>query len=455
MPKSNEHLRSLPSVSAVLETLTDMNHINHLVLRSLIRDQLSQLRSKLQESGSTLSKKAHIATIGKSVRNQLKGSPKPVINATGIVLHTGLGRAPLSPKWLHQVAERLAGYADLELDLESGERGNRLNHLRSLLAALTGAETAAVVNNNAAAVLLSLNALAEGKQVVVSRGQEVEIGGSFRIPDIIRKSGAEMVEIGTTNRTHLRDYEKAITAKTGCILWVHTSNYQVEGFTAEVELTELAELARKKRIPLVADLGSGVLTDLTSMDLPYEPVVSEIVKNGADVVTFSGDKLLGGPQAGLIVGKKRFIRKIIKDPIYRAVRCDKITIALLWEALVHAQPEANLSLKLLSTSQKTLQGRAQVIYEKLNLSLVNRWAINVELSRVEAGSGSLPTQTLPSAALVFTSKSESVAEFAHQLRTGSPSIVGFINRNRFYLDLKAVLPEQDSQIVETLNSLDI
>jgi len=366
MTTSAEHLKTLPSVSAILEHLSDLQNVNRTVLTALVREEVAHVREELVQGGDSLSRDALIAEISRRVRARLVGSPQHIINATGIVLHTGFGRAPLDEERLLRVSKRVVGYSNLEFDLPSGKRGNRLDHISTALKALTGAEAVAVVNNNAAAVLLTLNALAEGKDVVVSRGQEVEIGGSFRIPDIIRKSGARMVEVGTTNRTHLRDYEEAIQSSTGCLLWVHTSNYRVQGFTHSVALKELSQLGRKKRIPVVADLGSGALIELETLGLPSEPTVASVVRSGADVVTFSGDKLLGGPQAGLIVGKRRWIRKIIRDPIYRAVRCDKLTLALLWDTLVYSQPDTNLAQTLLSTPREMLRRRAQVILEQVN-----------------------------------------------------------------------------------------
>ncbi len=455
MTTSAEHLKTLPSVSAILEHLSDLQNVNRTVLTALVREEVAHVREELVQGGDSLSRDALIAEISRRVRARLVGSPQHIINATGIVLHTGFGRAPLDEERLLRVSKRVVGYSNLEFDLPSGKRGNRLDHISTALKALTGAEAVAVVNNNAAAVLLTLNALAEGKDVVVSRGQEVEIGGSFRIPDIIRKSGARMVEVGTTNRTHLRDYEEAIQSSTGCLLWVHTSNYRVQGFTHSVALKELSQLGRKKRIPVVADLGSGALIELETLGLPSEPTVASVVRSGADVVTFSGDKLLGGPQAGLIVGKRRWIRKIIRDPIYRAVRCDKLTLALLWDTLVYSQPDTNLAQTLLSTPREMLRRRAQVILEQVNPRLKERWSIHIRETEVEAGSGSLPTENLPSVALVFTSSEASTADLAQQLRLSMPPVVGFIHRRALFLDMKAILPNQDPFLVQALNALEL
>ncbi|NOZ74901.1 MAG: L-seryl-tRNA(Sec) selenium transferase [FCB group bacterium] len=455
MSRSRENtavLRNLPSVAVVLEALADLRTVNQAILTALVRREVAAWRKTLLEGGETRSREDLTAGIQHRVRIQLEGRPQPLINATGIVLHTGFGRAPLHDQQLARVSARMSGYTNLEFDLNSGSRGNRLDHVAFLLNTLTGAEAAVVVNNNAAAVLLTLNALAEGREVIVSRGQEVEIGGSFRIPDIVEKSGAIIREVGTTNRTHLKDYEDAVGKNTGGLLWVHTSNYRVQGFTHAVALNDLAELGRRKRLPLIADLGSGALQDLTTLGLPSEPTVSSVIKQGADVVTFSGDKLLGGPQAGLIVGKRRWIRKITRDPIYRAVRCDKWTLALLWDALVHT--EDNLTHRLLSSESEVLQRRAEKILEQIRPEIIARWSITVRKTTVEAGSGSLPTHQLPSAALAFQQENTALEDLAGRLRSGSPPVVGFIHRGTFFLDLKAVLPEQDARLIQALNALD-
>lgn len=455
MPISREQqtlLKNLPSVAAVIEALDGAEDVNGAILTALVRREIRNRRKTLLENPGAVNRDTLLTEIIWQVKNQLEGRPRPLINATGIVLHTGFGRAPFDAQKMARVSQRLHGYANLEFDLPSGRRGNRLEHIAFLLEAVTGAEAAAVVNNNAAAVLLTLNALAEGREVIVSRGQEVEIGGSFRIPDIVEKSGAAIREVGTTNRTHLKDYEAATGKNTGCLLWVHTSNYRIQGFTHEVDLKTLADLGRRKRIPVVADLGSGALQDLTALGLPSEPTVSAVIKQGADVVTFSGDKLLGGPQAGLIVGKKRRLRKITADPIYRAVRCDKLTLALLWEALVYS--EDNLTRRLLASEGASLHQRAEALLTALNPALKARWSVTVQATTVEAGSGSLPTHELPSAALVFQSEQSSPEELARRLRLGSPPVVGFIHHGKFYLDLKAVLPEQDDLLIQALNSLD-
>ena len=382
---------------------------------------------------------------------------KYVINGTGVVLHTGLGRAPIGYAVLESVLKRLTGYVNLEFDLPSGNRGERIDHVAPLLSALVGAEDSLVVNNNAAAVLLTLNSLAEGREVIVSRGQEVEIGGSFRIPDVINKSNCTMVEVGTTNRTHLKDYIGAINENTAALLWAHTSNYIVKGFTAEVSLDELVKLGKKHEIPVIADLGSGALLDLKTSGLPAELQVSEVLKKDVDVVTFSGDKLLGGPQAGLITGSKNILDKIHANPIYRAVRCDKFILALLEETLRtyngNAVSDNNLTHLLLSTPREILMKRGQEILKTLPEETLKVLGIELMPSQVEAGSGSLPVADIPSAALCFKPKNLKVTELARRFRTGSEPVIGYIRNHKFHIDLKAIIPDQLPQLVAAINNI--
>ncbi|NHZ86409.1 MAG: L-seryl-tRNA(Sec) selenium transferase, partial [Planctomycetia bacterium] len=381
-------------------------------------------------------------------------SLRNVINGTGIVLHTNFGRAPIGKKILQNVTQKLSGYVNLEVDLLTGKRGDRLNHISDLLAAITNTDGGVIVNNNAAAVLLALNTLAEGKEVIVSRGQEVEIGGSFRIPDIVKKSSCKLVEVGTTNRTHLKDYEKAIDKNTGLLLWVHTSNYVVKGFTKSVTLKELVELGKRKRIPVLVDLGSGALINLSDQGLPEEITVQEAVKSGVTIVTFSGDKLLGGPQSGVIVGKNSALKKIKSNPLYRALRCDKFTIALMEETLRTYKSDDvsqnNLSNILLKTTRKVLRVKADKLLLQVQPSVKKQWKIKLIDSTVEAGSGSLPEEKIESVALEFSGQIE---ELAQRFRTREKPIVGYIHKNLFYIDLKAILPEQYSELIKAINEV--
>ena len=299
-----KELLNLPSVNEVLHEANDVKSINIEYIKYIIKDEIAHFRSLAKQGKLELDRKQIIKSILLKLSNLSVSSIKPVINATGIILHTGLGRAPIDKKIINAVSKRLSGYVNLELNLDTGKRGQRQNHISAQISSITGAEDAIVVNNNAAAVLLSLNELSEGKEVIVSRGQLVEIGGSFRIPDMITKSGCKLIEVGTTNRTHISDYEKAINSNTGLILWVHTSNYVISGFTKQVEIDELVLLGKKRRIPVMSDLGCGEVLDLSNKGVPTNMLVQDVVKSGSSITTFSGDKLLGGPQCGLIVGKR-------------------------------------------------------------------------------------------------------------------------------------------------------
>ena len=455
---SKNQLQQLPSVSKVLlEVKSDTQlHINYIT--KIIKSEISRYRADAKAGKLKLKRNAIVHKILSEIDRLSKPSMKNIINGTGVVLHTGFGRAPLSKKVIANAAKTLEGYVNLEFDLDSGKRGERQNHINEMLSAICGSEKSLIVNNNAAAVLIALNTFAEGKDVIVSRGQEVEIGGSFRIPDVVRKSHCNLVEVGTTNRTHLIDYEKAITKNTGAILWAHTSNYVVQGFTKEVSLIELAALAKKKRIPLVADLGSGALVNMVKMGLPSEELVADVVKAGADIITFSGDKLLGGPQSGLIVGKKKFVTGIHKNALYRTYRCDKWTIALMEETLRtyfsdDKVSSDNLSLKLLTASQNTLLKRGEKILTDIPKKKINDLGIALVESKVEAGSGSLPVETIPSAALQFKPKTMSVSKLAKAFRTGNTPVVGYTKGNTFYIDLKAVLPNQVSRLIQAIQDV--
>ena len=441
------HLRDIPSVSAVLDRIDWRSvQLPRQMVVETIRAQLASLRSSARNGRQLPTKKEITLKILAEIDRLNRPGLSRVINGTGIVLHTGLGRAPISPKLAADVAREASTYTALEFDLETGKRGERLDHISALLTSLTGAEAVLAVNNNAAALILALNTVADKKEVVISRGQLVEIGGTFRIPDVIEKSGAVMREVGTTNRTHLKDYEKGVNSETAAILYAHTSNYRVEGFTKEVSVAELATVSKKRRTPLIVDLGSGALFDLGKFSLPSEPVVRDVINSGAGVVTFSGDKLLGGPQAGLVCGKKTLISKLHKNPIYRALRCDKITLALLeWtlRSYTDGSPNStNLTHKLLTTPRTVLRRRGQKLLASLPNSTVRKLGITVVDSMVEAGSGSLPVESIESVAFRFNAKNVKPTELAKRFRTQDSSVVGYIKGNRFTIDLKAVLPAQ-------------
>ena len=454
----NKQLKELPSVSQVIHEINDSITLYNRYLKDIINSEIKLYRKLAQANELNYTRREIIKRIIQEVERLDQSSIKNIINGTGIVLHTGFGRAPISKKIIQRVATKLHGYINLEFDLLEGKRGYRQNHLSRMSNAIFGSQSSLLVNNNASAVLLSLNSLAEGKDVIVSRGQEVEIGGSFRIPDIIQKSHAKLIEVGTTNRTHLFDYEKAISSSTGVILWAHTSNYVVKGFTKEVSLKDLALLSKKKRIPLVVDLGSGTIISTDNYNLPMEKNIQEISNTGADIITFSGDKLIGGPQCGFIIGKKRYINKISQNPLHRTYRCDKWTIAFMEETLKTFQSEEkfdsnNLSLKLLTTSRRELIVRGKRIIENIPNNKVKVLGLTLEESLVEAGSGSLPLKSIPSAVLKFRPKKISVSSLAKAFRLGKQPVVGYTKRNIFYIDLKAVLPSQISQLIASIKQV--
>ncbi|MFQ5768888.1 MAG: L-seryl-tRNA(Sec) selenium transferase [bacterium] len=378
---------------------------------------------------------------------------KKVVNGTGIILHTGLGRAPLIDEVKKNIQRIVEGYCSLEIDLESGGRGDRTTHVEEMLCKLTGAEAACVVNNNAAAVLLTLNTLSFAKEAIISRGQLIEIGGSFRIPEVMEKSGARMVEVGTTNKTHLKDYEKAISDNTGLICLVHPSNYRVKGFTTEVDLKDVVKLGQKHDVAVLQDLGGGVLIDLRKYNLPYEPVVRESVDCGVDVITFSGDKVLGGPQSGIIVGKRQYLDKIKSNPLMRTLRCDKLIYAALAPTLkLYFQEQELLKrhhvLKMLIAPLENLEKRAKRVRRKLSNRAKSNCQIEVEDTFIQIGSGALPLEELPSKALSLQSKSIPVDRLAQKFRLHDPPIIGYIREDKLYFDFRTIFEEEE----EILNS---
>lgn len=454
---AQNQLKELPSVSEVLLECKSTKSLHSKYMAYIIKSNLESYR-RAAKKGSLKPKRAQIIqNILSEVERLTAPSMQSVINGTGIVLHTGLGRAPMKESTAKNAAKRVAGYTNLEFDLPTGTRGQRQDHVNGLLSALTGAQSSMAVNNNAAAVLLALNELGEGKEVIVSRGQQVEIGGSFRIPDVIKKSGCILKEVGSTNRTHLKDYEKAITKKTGMILWVHTSNYVVRGFTHDVSLSDLVQLGKKKRVPVVADLGSGALVDLSEKGVPKDMLVQDVVKSGVGLVTFSGDKLLGGPQAGLIVGTKTLVNKLKTNPIARAVRCDKWSLAFLEESLRsfgdHGPSKNNLTISLMMASRKALTKRGEIILSHLPKKAIDKLGISLVESEVEAGSGSLPEEKLDSMAFRFKPNGISASKLATQFRIGDTPVVGYIHGHTFYIDLKAVIPGQEKELVGAISAI--
>ena len=444
MKKSN--LKDLPSVNKVLIEINGSVSVHDEFLKTLINRAINQYRKKIKNNELSMSPSELLSNITEMVIKDSSRSLVNIINGTGIVLHTGFGRAPFDSKLLKSIAKRLDGYVNLEFDLDSGNRGDRQSHVRDHLSSICGSESSLCVNNNAASVMLSINEMAFGGEVIVSRGQLVEIGGSFRIPDIIKKSGAILREVGTTNRTHFSDYKKAVSKKTKLILWVHTSNYVVKGFTRSVPLSDLVQLGRSKNIPVMVDWGSGAILDMKSLGLANEMPIRTIMSDKPDILTFSGDKLIGGPQSGIIIGKEKWINAMQKNPLYRVMRSDKITLGLLEEILRSYRSnyftKDNLSLRMLTTKRSTLANRGKKVIQGLTKKKIKDFNIVLENSQVEAGSGSLPENPIESMALSFSHKNISSNELARKFRSGRIPVVGYIKSNKFIIDLKAILPNQ-------------
>ncbi|NRP72650.1 L-seryl-tRNA(Sec) selenium transferase [Ensifer psoraleae] len=450
---ANVRLRDIPSVDELLRSAAVVEAIECFgrqpVLEAL-RNVLAAIRNEVREGGDIPSSDAIATAAVAALETNDRSTLRPLFNLTGTVLHTNLGRALLAEAAIDAATEAMREAVALEFDLESGKRGERDDHLRALVCELTGAEDATVVNNNAAAVLLVLNSLAAGREAIVSRGELIEIGGAFRMPDIMIRSGVRLVEVGTTNRTHARDYRDAIGPDTGLMMKVHASNYRIEGFTKEVGARELAGIAHECGLPLVNDLGSGTLTDLERFGLAHEPTVSEAIVDGADIVTFSGDKLLGGPQAGFIVGRSAFIDKINRNPMKRALRVDKIRLAAL-EATLRLYRDPDRLSERLPTMRLLARPKADISEQAARLApLVERTvkgAFNVSVIACESqiGSGALPLSTVPSAGLALAPLSGSgriLAELAAALRRLPMPVIGRIERGSLVLDLRCLEDEE-------------
>lgn len=453
-------LRQIPKIDRILadpkmSALIDRFGVSQVT--DAVRQTVSDLRAQVLAGTVPPHANGQVAdAVRESVRERLEAAGRrtlrPAINATGVVLHTGLGRAVLSAAAVEAVAETARGHSLLEVDPESGERGSRLSHIAGLLRDLTGAEDALVVNNNAAAVFLAIGALAAGREVVIARGQLVEIGGAFRIPDVIRSAGAKLVEVGTTNRVRIADYADAITDQTALLLRVHPSNFRIVGFTEEPGLDELCALGRQLGIPVVDDLGSGALLDLTRYGLTAEPTVHASVAAGAEVITFSGDKLLGGPQAGLVIGAREMIARLKRHPLMRVLRVDKLTLAALEATLRHYRDEASArreipTLAALTAPAEEIRGRAERL-----AALLESLPMDIELEPgvSQVGGGSLPGEELPTTLVRVKPRKVSVTELARRLRVGEPSIWGRVQRNSLLLDPRTVREEELTELAHSL-----
>lgn len=463
-------LRSIPKVDVLLETeeirLLEASY-GHEVLMDVIREETDALRERilaLPDDGGASSGDADTAlhTLVQRIRTSLEQLYRPnvrrVINATGTILHTNLGRAVISRDIASRLADLVTGYSNLEYNLEEGTRGERYAHFEKLLCKLTGAEAALVVNNNAAAVLLVLSALAEGGEVIVSRGELVEIGGKFRIPDVCARSGALLTEIGTTNKTHLSDYEEALTDATKAILKVHTSNFSIVGFTQSVPLEELAPLAHGKGVLLVEDLGSGALVDLKKYGLKHsEPTVQESIRKGADIVCFSGDKLLGGPQAGIIIGKKDLITRIKKHPLTRALRIDKFTVTALELTLMEYLSEEKAVqripvLKMITATKEETQKRAENLADLIRKKSPGT-GVFTEACETQIGGGSLPLERIESAAVVLKPRSLSASALEEAMRTFEIPVIVRTVEDAVHMDVRTMFDEDFEIVADMLSEV--
>ena len=447
----------MPSVSLIMKEAEGRINIHEDYLKFLINKELDLFRNKITSEGFKIEKDQIVNEIIREVSKKSSSTLVNIINGTGIVLHTGLGRAPFNGEHLKEAADKLDGYTNLEIDISNNKRGDRQSHIDDHLASICGCESSLVVNNNAAALFLSINTLAPGSEVICSRGQIVEIGGSFRISDIIKKSDANLKEVGTTNRTHIEDYEKEISDRTKLLLWVHTSNYVVKGYTKEVALEEIAKLGKKYNILVLADLGSGTFLPLSKYGIPTEIPIKDIIKKGPDIVLFSGDKMLGGPQSGIILASKNIIELIKSNTLYRTMRCDKITIALLDQIIrsyrKHGFTNLNLALSLLSNTREKLKNIAINIINLLPDKKIKTLGLSFEASLVEAGSGSLPEKSIESITLKFRSSSFSADKLSALFREGDIPVIGYIHKDSYFIDLKAVLPSQVPNLIKAIKNI--
>lgn len=449
-------LSDIPSVERILNDNRIINLLEKYSRDSiikLIRVELEISRQSIIDSNIEFNYEVFIDTLINKTENLWLNEIKNVVNATGVILHTNLGRAPLSLDAIDSVKEISLSYSDLEFNIKSAKRGSRQEIVSEILCNLTGAESAFVVNNNASAVFLSILALCENKDVIVSRGEAVEIGGGFRIPDIISNSSANLVEIGTTNKTYISDYESAINDKSGCILMVHTSNFKITGFTHSADIIDLVKLSNSKNLPIIQDLGSGTLIDTRDFKLDYEPTIQDSIKSGIDLVLFSGDKLLGGPQAGIIVGKKKYLDLIKRHPIARAIRIDKLNLTALSSTLLHyIKGEAIHKIpvwKMISADIEFLKSRVLAWQDKIEIES------NIVEGQSTIGGGSLPGQILPTYLLSISGSKMNcgINEFFNKLLNNKFPIVARIEKDNIIFDPRTVLDNEDNKLIDGINSV--
>ncbi|WP_291635345.1 L-seryl-tRNA(Sec) selenium transferase [Clostridium sp.] len=458
---NRELLRSLPKIDELLQEETIENKLENsmrvLVLDSLRETIESYRKAILNDEIESLTKEEIIIDSIKLLNKKNSRNLRKVINATGTVVHTNLGRSLLSKDAIDAVINVAQNYNNLEYVIDSGMRGSRYSHIEDIVMKITGAEAAMVVNNNAAAVMLALDTLCRGKEAIVSRGQLVEIGGSFRVPEVMKFSGAKLVEVGTTNRTHLYDYEDNISENTGVFLKVHTSNFKIMGFTQEVAIEDLVKLGSEKDIPVVEDIGSGVLIDYSKYGFVYEPTVQESIKKGIDVVTFSGDKMLGGPQAGIIVGKKKYIDRMKKNQLTRALRIDKMTLAALEGTLKHYLEEAEAiknipTLNMLLCSKLELKKRAQKLKRKLQ-NRTDKFTFTIDNDYSMVGGGSMPTEKIETYVIKIKSESFTTMQIEEKLRKNEVAIIARISNNEVIIDLRTLFEKDYGIIAEAFKNM--
>lgn len=448
-----------PSVNSILENLNHLlTKIDHKYLKICIENNISEIKNNPKKynleklNRNELSELISSITV-KQVDSIVNPVLKRIINGTGVILHTGLGRAPLGKNLLSSLND-ISVFTNLEINIESGKRGERLDHVAPLLKILTGSEDAVITNNNAAATMLCLNSIANRKEVIISRGELVEIGGSFRMPEVMKSSGAKMVEIGSTNKTHLQDYENAINDKTAAIMLVHPSNFEITGFAEKPEIKDIVQVAKKHDVPVIYDLGSGAIVNMEKFGFYHEPIVSDMVSLGIDLISFSGDKLLGGPQAGIVVGKQKHISKLKKNHLLRALRCDKITIQLLTHSLqtfLHEKslPETNLTYGYFNRNIDYLMKLWEKIKDKVNDSLISN--ISIVESEGRIGSGAYPTFPVKSLSIRIEIPELSAEKTSRKFRQNKIPIFGYIDNEQFYINLLSIHDSDIDIIANTIN----